>query len=214
MNNRAEKFWNLAAKSYDKIEGRLELIYNKIYSNLKRQVGQDDIVLDFACGTGTSSILISDKVKKIDAIDISSKMLENARLKAQERDIKNIEFIHADIYDKRFDENSYDIIIAIGILHLLIDNHQTVDRIYELLKPGGLFISSTPCLAEKMIFSYRLQILPVYFISKLRLLPQVLRKYTIVDLEKLITSADFEIIESERIYSKMSAYYVVSKKNK
>ena len=214
MNNSAEKFWNLTANNYDKIEGRLELIYYKIYSNLIRQVKQDDIVLDFACGTGTSSILISEKVKKIDAIDISSKMLENARLKAQEKKFKNIDFIQTDIYDKRFDEKSYDIIIAIGILHLLIDNQETVNRIKELLKPGGLFISSTPCLAEKMIFSYKLKFLPVYFISKLRLLPQILRRYTCADLEKLITSADFQIIESEKIYDKMTAYFIVSKKNK
>jgi len=65
MTKSVEKFWNLTANNYDKIESQLELIYNKIFSNLLRQVKQDDIVLDFACGTGTASILISERVKKI-----------------------------------------------------------------------------------------------------------------------------------------------------
>jgi len=212
MTKSVEKFWNLTANNYDKIESQLELIYNKIFSNLLRQVKQDDIVLDFACGTGTASILISERVKKIEAIDISGKMLKNARLKAKEKGFKNIDFIQTDIYDKRFDKESYDIILAIGILHLLTDNQETVTRIKELLKPGGLFISSTPCLAEKMIFSYKLKFLPAYFISKLRLLPQILRRYTSADLEKLITSADFQLIESEKIFDKMTAYFAVSKK--
>jgi ubiquinone/menaquinone biosynthesis C-methylase UbiE len=88
MNKTADSFWNLTANGYDKIESRLEHIYTKIYSNLKRHVRQDDIVLDFACGTGTSSIQIADKVKKIDAIDISSKMLEIAKTKAEKNNFE------------------------------------------------------------------------------------------------------------------------------
>jgi 2-polyprenyl-3-methyl-5-hydroxy-6-metoxy-1,4-benzoquinol methylase len=37
--------------------------------------------------------------------------------------------------------------------NLLEDNQQVMQRITELLKPGGLFISTTPCLKEKLAFS-------------------------------------------------------------
>jgi 2-polyprenyl-3-methyl-5-hydroxy-6-metoxy-1,4-benzoquinol methylase len=41
-----------------------------------------------------------------------------------------------------------DVILAIGILHLLNDRRQTMKRINELLKPGGFFLSSTACKGE------------------------------------------------------------------
>ena len=45
-------------------------------------------------------------------------------------------------------DGSYDAVLAFNLLHLILDRPSTLARIHRLLKPGGLFISKTPCLSE------------------------------------------------------------------
>lgn len=209
---KAEKFWDMIANSLDKTEKRLELIYTKILKNTKKYLNSSDIVLDYGCGTGTFSIEIADKVKEIHAIDISSKMLEVAKRKAGERKIENLDFIHATLFDERFTRESYDAILAFGILHLLEDNQLAIQRITELLKPGGLFISSTPCLAEKMTFLTKLQFYPVFILIKIGLIPGIMKRFKISELKNLIAAGKIQLIETEKIFHKLTAYYIVAKK--
>ena len=44
---------------------------------------------------------------------------------------------------------TFDGILAFYILHLLEDSQMVIQRINELLKPGGLIISVTPCMGKK-----------------------------------------------------------------
>jgi SAM-dependent methyltransferase len=43
-------------------------------------------------------------------------------------------------------ENHYDIVLAFNVLHLVPSLPSTLESIYRQIKPGGLFISKTPCL--------------------------------------------------------------------
>ena len=43
-------------------------------------------------------------------------------------------------------------VLALNLLHLLPDRPAALAKIHRLLKPGGLFISSTACLADRMWF--------------------------------------------------------------
>jgi hypothetical protein len=63
-----------------------------------------------------------------------------------------------------------------------------------------------------MILSYKMQFLPVYYFSKLRLFPLVLRRFSCNNITTLMTTEQLKIIESEKIYNKMIAYFSVSKK--
>ena len=93
MIDKSEKFWDFVAIKYDRTEKHLEPIFLKIHNNLKQQLNKSDILLDYGCGTGTISIEIANHVKEIRAIDISNKMLDIAKRKACEHNIKNIDFI-------------------------------------------------------------------------------------------------------------------------
>jgi 2-polyprenyl-3-methyl-5-hydroxy-6-metoxy-1,4-benzoquinol methylase len=210
---KSEKLWDFLANKYDKTEQNLEHIFIKIHENTKKFILPNDIVLDYACGTGTLSVDIANHVKEIHAVDISSKMLEIARSKADERKIKNINFVKAVISDGQFKQESYDVILAFGLLHLLEDCQQVIKRIYDLLKPGGLFISSTPCLGEKMTFVTKLKFYPPLLISKTGLIPQHLTRFKISELDELIGKENFQIIETEKIFYKLTAYFMVAKKN-
>ena len=99
-------------------------------------------------------------------------MIEIARRKADERGIKNIAFTKATIFDESLEKESFDVILSLSILHLVEDPTQAMDRINQLLKPGGVFISATPCLGEKAFVSILMNI-PIFLLSKIGILPPI-----------------------------------------
>ena len=97
-------------------------------------------------------------------------------------------------------------IISFSVLHVLQDREKSVQRICELLKPGGLFISLTPCLGEKLLvpgiarFCHRLGILPSISCFK------------IVELEKLISANGFQNIKSISLDGNPLEHFMISKR--
>ena len=62
-HKKAEKFWDRAAKNYDKEEKKDEQTYIRIIEKAKTHLKNTDIVLDYGCGTGLISNEIADNVK-------------------------------------------------------------------------------------------------------------------------------------------------------
>ncbi len=91
----------------------------------------------------------ADHVTEITATDISAQMIEIAKRKTAEQKVENIDFVQAMLFDERLKNESFHVVMAFNVLHLLGDTQKVMQRVYELLKPGGLFISGTVCLREK-----------------------------------------------------------------
>ncbi|MCZ7372206.1 MAG: class I SAM-dependent methyltransferase [Candidatus Methanoperedens sp.] len=156
--NKSENFWDKMANYYDREEKKDELTYMKIIEKTKKYLKISDVVLDYGCWTGLISNEIAGNVKVIHAIDISSKMIEIAKRKAEGRKIENIDYEHSTIFDERYKRGSFDVILVFYILHLLEDTPKVMQRINELLKPGGMIISATPCMGEKTFLSILLSL--------------------------------------------------------
>ena len=103
-------------------------------------------------------------------------------------------------------------ILAFNILHSLEDHKQIMQRIAELLKPGGLLISTIPCLKEKMAVKNRIELSFFILLIKLGIFPNILTRFKFCELEDLISNGDFKIIETEKIFHRMSVYFIVAKK--
>lgn len=104
-------------------------------------------VLEIGCGMGETAIGHSPYVKNIHAIDVSSEMIESATEKAKEGQITNVRFEHKDI-DHFFNDmldNSVDTVLAFDFLHLVPNTDDFIQNVSKRLKPGGFFISTTPC---------------------------------------------------------------------
>jgi len=71
-----------------------EKLYNKAleYANLSG----GEVVLDVYCGTGTISLFLSQKAKKVYGVEIVPQAIENAIINAKENKINNTEFIVGD----------------------------------------------------------------------------------------------------------------------
>ena len=71
-----------------------EVLYSKAleYANLSG----GEVVLDVYCGTGTISLFLSQKAKKVYGVEIVPEAIENAKINAKENNINNTEFIVGD----------------------------------------------------------------------------------------------------------------------
>lgn len=210
--NKPEDFWNKASKNYDKTEERFEYIHKKARENTKKHLKNSHIVMDYGCGTGTASCEISSLVKEIQGIDISSEMIRIAKEKAVVSKIENVIFEKADLFEDKFQDVSFDVILAFNMLHTVPNPQDIVHRINDLLKPDGLFISITPCLGQKMSFLVNLQIQLVRILCKFGVIPIPIRRIKSTDIDILLAKGEFEAIESEEIFKGASSYFVAAKK--
>jgi len=165
MINKTQKFWDKQAKKYDYNERQFDSVFKEIILRTKNHLKTDDKVLDFGCATGTKTIELADSVKHMHGFDISSEMISKANKKKNQQNINNITFEQGDIFDVNFEIVSFDKIISYGVIHLLDDCEKSIQRIHELLKPGGMFISTTACLRDKMAFKNRLEFSAYLFIK-------------------------------------------------
>jgi 2-polyprenyl-3-methyl-5-hydroxy-6-metoxy-1,4-benzoquinol methylase len=213
--NRSVKFWDRISRTYDEQTQDGEQHYINVIENTKKHLKGSDCVLDLGCGTGIIPLEIADSVKEICAVDISSKMIQVAKRKAGERKIENIDFAQSTIFDERFKRESFDVILSFSVLHYLEDPQKAMQsgelvkqRISELLKPGGLTVSDTPCLREKTTLTSTL----IFLASKVGILPSM-RFLRISEVEGLITDGDFEIVATEEsFYHNVTEYFIVAKK--
>jgi len=150
-------------------------------------------------------------VKEIYGIDIPSKMIAAARRQADEHHIENIHFSKSTLFDDKLYKESFDVILAIGILHLVEDVPGAIQRTNELLKPGGLFISSSPCTGENASMLEMVNRF-IFFLGKSRVLPP-LKFLNASELERSSTDRNFRIAEAESLpfYTEDGPPYIISR---
>ena len=203
--NKSENFFDRVSS---KSKSEPNKTASKIIESSKDFLENDKYVLDFGCGSGAITNKLAKEVKAIEAIDISSGMLDFAKEHAKENSIDNVNYIHTSIFDERFKEETFDAILAFNVLHYIEDMTSLVERINNLLKPNGIFISSTVCLKEKRSLIRFI----MSFLSKIGIVPKMI-SYKKVELETLIENGNFEKIKSEKV-SKLPEYFIVMKKRK
>jgi 2-polyprenyl-3-methyl-5-hydroxy-6-metoxy-1,4-benzoquinol methylase len=192
---KSEKMWNQLAKNWDTPGVSLGENDLKIIERTKKYLNVNAVVLDYGCATGSIAVEIASMAKEVRGIDISSNMIEIAIRKADERKIKNIGFTQAAIFDESLGKGSFDLILALSVLHLVEDPTEVIDGINQLLKPGGVFISATPCLGEKAFVSVLMNT-PIFLLSKIGILPPI-NFFSVSDLAESIANENFQIIETE-----------------
>jgi len=122
--------------SFDSAE--IERMGNEYFDLLfKTPVNENSYVLDVGCGTGRWSYYLSPKVKFIEAIDPSDAVFSAIQLTA---DKPNIRVTKAGVDNIPFDDNSFDFIFSLGVLHHLPDTEAALKKIFLKIKPGGYFL--------------------------------------------------------------------------
>ena len=202
------KFWNALSSRYDKqVITKYSKAYRKTIDKTDSYLNNTDSVLDFACGTGITTVELATKVKEVYAIDIAQDMIDIARNKVETNNIPNVSFGVCGIMDDTIKDDSFDVVLAFNILYFLDNIDEVLKRISSLLKNKGLFISVTDCLGEDKTAFNLLQSL----LSKLGIVPNI-KRYKMKELEYVIKQAGFSIVETDNLYTNPPNYFVVAQK--
>ena len=114
---------------------------NQIKPNLiiNEYISNQPTILLAGCGTG-KHILSLKKYKnaKIVAIDLSLSSIAYAIRKTKELNIKNLDFLQADILNLESLNRKFDIIESVGTLHHMEDPVKGLEILTNLLNPRGL----------------------------------------------------------------------------
>lgn len=94
-------------------------------------------VLDYGCGTGYGSLMISDIAKHVTAVDLSKDAVDFARqhYSANNLDFKNISELTTE---------KFDVITSFQVIEHVPDNKKYIEKLKSLLNPGGYLLLSTP----------------------------------------------------------------------
>lgn len=213
MNNSAQasvypdaRFWNRIAKRYAGKPVPDQQVYETKLAKTNSLLKPTDRVLEIGCGTGTTAIYHAPRVAHVLATDISERMIEIARAKARAAAVHNIDFEVASVDGLSAAPSSFDVILAHSILHLLPGVDRELARLHEILKPGGLLISSIPCIGDFFpLFRY---IGPIGRV--LGVLPRV-NVFSKAELDKWLRDAGF-VTEEEWQPRPKSGVFVVARK--
>ena len=116
---------------------------NLVCQAVEKQIDllSDKEILDFGGGTGLLALPLAIQAKFVTLVDISEKMLGQARLKAERQEIKNIQFLEQDLLENPL-EQGFDLIVVCRVLHHMPDLDATLSLFHQHLKEDGqLFLA-------------------------------------------------------------------------
>lgn len=192
------RFWDKASRKYAKAKISDQAGSERTLERTRALLRPDDWVLELGCGTGTTALQLAPHVRSYVATDISGQMIAIAEAKTAANPVASLCFCAATAEDMASGHTAFDAVLGFNYLHLVRDPANTLRTIKGLLRPGGLFISKTPCLAD-MNFIIRGVLLPC--MRTVGLAPHV-SVLGADNLVRLIDAADFEILANEGHASK------------
>jgi SAM-dependent methyltransferase len=102
-------------------------------------VGTSEHVVDIGCGTGETTRACAERAVdgRVVGIDVSTAMLERARLRAAEAGLTNVEFERGDAQVYPFAPASYDVVVSRFGVMFFDDPLAAFTNIGRSVKPGG-----------------------------------------------------------------------------
>ena len=145
LTGKMSDFYNeVQFPNYDDCEDYAS-IYEKGVNNLftkklDNEIGIGSRILELGCGTGQLSLFLSRSNREIFAVDISNSSLilgENFR---KRNEINNTYFMKMDVFDLKFNKNTFDYTLSNGVLHHTKNAKEAFKCLVEVTKPGGILV--------------------------------------------------------------------------
>ncbi len=208
------EFWERHAPKYanEKIADLDD--YKKTLKRVSTLLEKSDDVVELGCGTASTAIRLAQYCHRYLATDISSGMIAQSQAKLDKRPVENLTLKTATANSLPHLVHGYDAILGFNYLHLVSDLPETLFNVHSLLKPGGKFITKTPCMKDmgtlfKLTISAALPILRIFGKA-----PENVNMLSGAELESAIKTAGFEIetVEWHGANGKFPRPFIVARK--
>lgn len=135
-------FWDAVAGVYDIFANVINKRVNiALCTEVEKMISSSDKVLECACGTGLLTKVIAKSCKNLVATDFSTNMLKKARKNC--KGLNNIEFRQCNILQPEFDNESFDVVVAGNVIHLLDEPYKALSELKRVCVRGGKIILPT-----------------------------------------------------------------------
>jgi ubiquinone/menaquinone biosynthesis C-methylase UbiE len=169
-------------------------------------------VLDIGCGSGRTFDLLEEKKVQFTGTDISEGMLEHCK-KKYEDNVLNPVFEKADAADLPYDDNAFDVVTGIAVLHHLPSyelRKKALEEMKRVVKPGGYILLTNWNLWQlkyakrvlqfgfKQLFTedrYDFGDVMIPWVTKTAVVKRYYHAFTLSSLKRLAENADLELIE-------------------
>jgi ubiquinone/menaquinone biosynthesis C-methylase UbiE len=151
FSRRDIEYHEATAASYDTDVTAVFGIYHRFLldpflERVSREVGRGR-ALDLGCGTGAITVSLAERGFDVVGVDHSPDMLAIAEEKLDHsRGAGNHELMTADVRELPFASDEFDCVTCQGLLHHLEDIRPCIAELTRVLKPGGFFYVSEPCV--------------------------------------------------------------------
>jgi ubiquinone/menaquinone biosynthesis C-methylase UbiE len=138
-------------------------------------------VLEAGCGSGVLTLKLANHVDSIVGVDISPSMIRLARVHQGRLEIKNVEFIVADLETLPFGKGTFDFIVSYIAVHCT-RMEIVLPALTWLIKPGGRMVICD------LVTSYpRLEASPLWQrLRVIRNVPNYIRSYNLRTMWRIV----------------------------
>jgi ubiquinone/menaquinone biosynthesis C-methylase UbiE len=141
-------FWDRIARKYASDPIADIAGYETTLKRVKDLLSEEHDVFEIGCGTGTIALRLAPFTRRYRATDFSAAMIEISREKLAATPTPQLSFEIADADFEIVPPGSQDVVLAFSVLHLVDDLDYTLALAMRALRPGGLLLAKTPCVAE------------------------------------------------------------------
>ncbi len=132
------------AASWDQNPGRVKLAHDIAQAISEERILTPEMdVLEFGCGTGLLTVLLSPHVRSVTGVDSSQGMLDVLKGKMEGEGLTNIRAQYLDIEKGDSIEGAYDLVVCSMTLHHVKETKPLLELFHKITAPRGHI-----CLAD------------------------------------------------------------------
>lgn len=170
-----------------------------LWSLIKEYLDLESQVLEIGSVTGSLACQLAPFCLSVEASDFSAEIL-----KAKEGESpKNFHFSFQEEPQLSFEDDSFDLVLGVNLLHKVSDIDQVVTELYRVLRPGSLLIIQVPTFKEQQFVS---------IITRLAMQMIKFRLWSGASYEKLLIEKGFSIELSKETQPGSLSVIIVAKK--
>ena len=141
-----------AARTYNAASDHYDDPANSFWERFGRRtverlhLSRGSLVLDVCCGSGASAIPAAEAVGAhgfVIGVDLAENLLQLARSKASDRDLRNIDFRHGDILNLGLPDFHFDAVICVFGIFFVPEMPAAVRELWRRVTPGGKLAITT-----------------------------------------------------------------------
>ena len=144
MKQRVKDYWTQRSHSFGTV--RKNELENEMGQRWLREIerflpeGRNLNILDVGTGTGFFAVLLAQQGHRVEGIDLTPAMLEEARTLAKQRNL-DITFREMDAQNLLYPDAVFDVVISRNLTWTLPDPERAYASWFRVLKPGGVLLN-------------------------------------------------------------------------